>query len=90
MRRLFALLAAVGLCLTVSACGSNACEDAVDKLGSCISGINCNGEAMCEMMKQQLKTAADAYGGQDCNGEAETWAKEVNSCTLDKETCACQ
>lgn len=90
MRKLLALISALALSFTAVGCGSNACEDAVDKVVACVNGLDCAGEAMCETMKQQLKAAADAYGGQDCTGQAETWANQVNSCTLDKQTCDCQ
>jgi hypothetical protein len=95
MRKLFALLAAFGLCLTATACGSNACEDAVDKTLACVKAVDCSsagaGAAICEASKKQMEAVANAYGGEECSGQNQAWADEVNKCTLDPTNgCQCK
>lgn len=95
-----ALLAAAFLAtlLAAASCGDDGCEQAYDKMMSCVDGLNCNkldpqDRSKCESTRKQwdpYKDNRDLYiAGCSQSGQLQTEADKIASCALDPRTCQC-
>jgi len=94
-RRLGALVA---LLLASGACGKEVCQDAYNKMESCVAGLNCNKLDPLERDKcEKARSAWTKYAGNEtlyvtaCSNDSKirTEAEKVVDCALDPKTCTC-
>lgn len=90
---------AIGLILAssfvFSACSSDACGDAIDKVQTCLDALNCNNvdalsRTACLSAQTRMQSAINDFENVVCTAEIETLAEEINSCALSPESfCVC-
>ena len=94
MRPSYAALLLV-LLLPATACDSEPCEEAADKLQACLSAIDCRGQGAdptqpsCTQA-QRVQQRVDQLRDAPCAAEIREFADQINKCSLDPgDFCAC-
>ena len=78
-------LLALGLGATTTACSSEACDEAVSKMRSCLDQLNCNNvdpldRTKCTSAKSAGEDAIRQMDGVPCVAEVSTLADQINNC----------
>jgi hypothetical protein len=99
MKRAIQVVGALAALLLVwGACSKDVCEEAYDKMESCVANLDCNKLDPLERPKcDKAKNAWAQYAGNEqaylvaCSNDSqlEAEAEKVVNCALDPKTCTC-